>query len=295
MEPAKLFRQRNCLAKQLECSLCVFRTALGDDAPAPIPPELEAACARLGARLEFVTKGVERTASLVVSHAAADAFGGMYLFARWLPLPEPRSGGPWYRRGRAGEFEYHHFAVDVGRAAPDTGRATPTPRTMTQRCVGAIMGALALPGSARTAVVVAKDDPSVIDASSYPGNSLVILEFARDALVSLCEAPRGSWRDTLLRESDRVRAVALRRPELLRRSEVAVTFSSVGDVATMPWALRLDPSFFEMIPTPASDSSATVVLWGRGKRQALTVCAKPGHVVLSRLDFVRSAWEAALA
>ncbi len=233
-------------------------------------------------------------ASIVVSHASADAFGGMYLLARWLPLPEPRAGGPWYRSGRARDFDYHHFAVDVGSAFADTGRSTPTPRTMTQRCVGAMMRALALPASARTAVVVAKDDPSANDASSYPGNSLVILEFARDALVSLCEAPRGSWRDTLLRESDRVRAVALPRPDLLRRSEVAVTFSSVGDVATIPWAARPDRSFFEMIPTPASDSSATVVLCGRGKRQALTVCAKPGHIVLERLELVRSAWEAAL-
>ncbi len=298
MVAAALFRQHNCLAAQLGCSLCVFRvTSARDDgasdaAARELHADLLAGCRRVGGVLDMADTDQASTVTLEASHASVDAFGGMYLLARWLPLPAASPAGRGavaHRSARAGGFDYHHFVVD----APDD--AGSSRGTLTQRAIGAILEALDLAPDARVAVVVAKDDPRVIDETTYPGNSLVMLELARATLDALARGPREAWRAALTRDSDRLRAIALKRPDLLKGSAVDVTFSSVGDVARIPWAAALDPSFFEMVPTPASDRSATVVLWGRGARQALTLCARKEHVVMRRADAIRAAWEGVLA
>jgi hypothetical protein len=124
---------------------------------------------------------------------------------------------------------------------------------------------------------------------------MVVIEIASTVLAELTAGDKARWLREVRTLSDRVRAIALSRPRLLGRPSASVTVSSVGDVARIPWAAAVDPSVFEMVPTPVTPEGATVVLWGRGPRQALTNCAVPTHPVARAALRVRDAWQNALS
>jgi hypothetical protein len=287
MPPAPLFRERNALVEQLRGSLCVFRLhAPRDVAPESLcPAALREACARIDADLDVERRADATTLTLSVSHATLDAFGGMYLLARSGAVSVARACAP-DRTALAGTFSYWHSVRlrDEGDAA----------RTHTQRTVEAMLDVLGPAAGERVALIVSKDDPARIDERSFLGNSLVLLEMPRGELAELARAPKGAWRQAIMQQSDRVRAIAEKRAALLRTTAARLTFSSVGDVRRIPWASELDPSFFEMVPTPSTCDGATVVLWGRGTQQALTVCADRDGLIARAHVAIRDAWEGAL-
>jgi hypothetical protein len=285
---APLFRQRNCFASHLAASECLFRVEWPAGACVePVEDGFREASALIGGEVRFEDADGRRAVVLVASHAAVDAFGGMYLCARWLKLPSA-SDRDVHRTGTAGAFVYHHFS----RWAPAADR--PDDRTLTQRMIGEVLPALGLDDDARAAVVVAKDDPRGIGDRTFAGNSFVSVDFSLGPLADLAAGTRETWRSAITHRSDRLRDVALRRPQLLRSEGAGVIFSSVGDVQRIPWAAQLSPCFFEMVPTPFARTSINVVFWGKGSQQALTLCAASEHPVARDPDRVRSAWERAL-
>jgi hypothetical protein len=299
----KLFRQQNPLADQLRASSCIFRLYV----PGGVQPsqDLVHECERAGARLsEETAEDGARTLTLTVSHAVMDAFGGMFLISQLGAAlcaqaaaacgPLPKDG--LQRIGVAEGYRSVHFVCEAPRGAVARAREAPAEaerQTLTQRVLARFAGLGPFSGG-RIAVVVAKDDLRSLDLETYRGNSLVMIGFAAEELGAHAAGSKARWRSVVAERSNRVAAVAMRRPGRLGASDSPVTVSSVGDVERLPWATALDPAFFEMIPTPGSGYSATVVLWGRGARQALTLCGLDDHPIMRGRDELCAAWKDAL-
>jgi hypothetical protein len=295
MPASELFRQRNPLAALLHASNCVFRLRL----PTGVTParSLLDECERIGALLTSEPMDeATHVLTLTVSHSVLDAFGGMFLLSQRGPIASAHADpGPAFMSlgRRLGDCQYFHFVDQKRRGATAAPPTTDAPkRTLTQRILGRLMR-LPVFAARRVAMAVAKDDVRALTQDTYLGNSLVLVELDAADLLRASSAPREVWQRTLAEHSERVKKLALRRPGLLRASEAAVTISSVGDVERIPWASALDPSFFEMIPTP-SQGSATLVLWGKGDRQALTLCAREEHAIIRARHDIRRIWQECL-
>jgi hypothetical protein len=290
--PAMLLRQRNPLAAHLAGSTERFRLHAVPGRTLSLPPALLDACATIGAHVELDRDGARLT--IDVSHATMDAFGGMFLFATHFPaiagavaLPSAHACA---RMDRIGRYSYVHYTWN--RRPATRGSAVST--TLTQRVLGALIGQHHFMRDTRHAVVVAKDDPRAIDAATYLGSSLLVLEFDADELLALVAGSRAQWADTLARRSDRLAAIACKRPGLLRPAAVSTVFTSVGNIGRIPWTYPLNPELFEMVPTPTEPNTATVSLWGRDDHQALALCGALEHPVMVHRDRIRETWKEAL-
>src|SRR5579864_2714529 len=91
MRSPLLFRQHNPLAAQLAASTCVFKLHAAPSIPPEVlaPDILREKCARLGATLKLEREAIATTLVLSVPHSALDAFGGMWLLARYSSVPAP--------------------------------------------------------------------------------------------------------------------------------------------------------------------------------------------------------------
>jgi hypothetical protein len=122
-----------------------------------------------------------------------------------------------------------------------------------------------------------------------------MVEVSGESAATLASGPRADWSRHLTSQGDRVAALAIRKPHLLR-SAAALSFTAMGDARRIPWATDLvSPEAFSLVASPADLSSANLGCWSRGNVQALNLCGAPDHVLLRRSADVIEAWRSALS
>lgn len=276
------FRARNPLRDLLAPSRCVFKLHRPGDAGDP-PTTLMARARELDSELTSTPSGAGELLSWSVSHGTVDAFGGLFVLAESGAFERVRRAPP-ERTGLAAGFPYWHWAR---QAKPGQHQ-----RSFTQRAFEQVLISLRGGVHEPLGLAVAQDNPRDIDATSFRGNSLVVVPYALEQLLELCQGPQAAWLSSVRRGAERVAAIALRSPARLR--PCSLILSSVGNLGRISWAKNITPESFEMIPTPATPAGATVVLWGQGPEQALTLCAADAHVVAEQRERIAQGWESAL-
>jgi hypothetical protein len=292
LEP--LFRSRNPFADHLARSMAVFRLRVaGMDSP---PWGLTDECGRIGATCRIVRRGAEDNSfaddvlELSGSHSVLDAFAGMHLLSAFDDELRPhvvRRAGASMVAGAIGGACFRVYVEPRDAKRGD--------RSIAQRFLAEILNRVPELANAAIAVCASRDPIDRITAETYTGNSLVMVEMQGRALASLAAGPRAEWSHHLSAQADRVAALAVRKPHLLRSSST-LSFTAMGDTRRIPWATDLiSPDTFSLVASPATAASANVGCWSSGPLQALNLCGAPDHPVIRRSSEIADGWRAALA
>ena len=291
MQP--LFRSVNPFGPSLAKSCAVF--ALRVNGMSEVPDALADECARIGATCRIVHAS-ERdnphgtdVLEIRASHSVLDAFAGMYLLSRIDTKIHENVTQTQGDHIVSGFIDGYAFRVYVERI-----EVRHDERTVAQRVLGEILERAPDLQDGSVAICTSRDATAAIERNCYTGNSLVLVEMAADTAARLSAGSRDTWTHHLRTQADRVAALAIRKPSLLRSSALLL-FSAMGDTRRIPWIDNLvHPLSFSMVSSPATAASANIGCWSSGAFQALNLCGSPEHPVIRNSERIAAGWRDAL-
>ncbi|WP_394846096.1 hypothetical protein LZC95_01375 [Pendulispora brunnea] len=291
MQP--LFRSVNPLGASLAQSSALF--TLRVDGMTDVPDVLADECARIGATCRIVRASERDNAhgtdvlEVRASHSVMDAFAGMYLLSRIdtkVHENVTRTEGDHIISGILDGYVFHTYVERI--------EARHDERTVAQRVLGEILERAPELRDGPVAICTSRDSLGAIERNSYTGNSLVLVEMSGAAATRLAAGSRDTWAHQLRTQADRVAALAMRRPGLLRSSALFL-FSAMGDTRRFPWTDDLvHPSSLSLVSSPATPASANIACWSSGAFQSLNLCGSPEHPVIRNAERIAAGWRDAL-
>ncbi|WP_394835556.1 hypothetical protein LVJ94_01335 [Pendulispora rubella] len=291
MQP--LFRSVNPFGESLAKSCAVF--TLRVNGMTDVPEALADECARIGAACRVVRASERDNAhgtdvlEVRASHSVLDAFAGMYLLSRIDTKVHENVTRTEGDHSLSGVIDGYAFRVYVERI-----EVRHDERTVAQRVLGEILERAPALREGPVAICTSRDSTEAIERDSYTGNSLVLVEMSGAAAARLSAGPRDTWVHHLRSQADRVAALAIRRPGLLRSSAL-FSFSAMGDTRRIPWADNLvHPLSLSLVASPATPASANIGCWSSGAFQALNLCGSPEHPVIRDSERIAAGWRDAL-